>query len=152
MQQEKANGNSTKVLFDTCFIVECLVKAKSEMSKILFSILHMGYVPLVTSTIVKELDRKMWKTPRNFDIPTYSEWFQLLWSRLIVVDDSGSSIRSDSLTIPTHFPDNLHIAAAKLEKATIISLDKKLLSTARDQGIEAFEPSKFILNQSSEKK
>ena len=122
----KSSLKVRRILFDTCFIIECLAKAKSEMNKTLFDILQLGYVPIVTSTIVKELDKKRRKVTRNLDTKICSEWFQFLWSRLIVVDDSSTHIRSDSEVIPTHFPDNVHIAAAKSENAAIISLDKKL--------------------------
>jgi rRNA-processing protein FCF1 len=140
----KLSPKRKRVLFDTCFIVASLMKAKSRTSEALFQILNSGYIPLITSTIVKELDNKRWNLSEDIDSKTCSRWSESVWKRLIVVDDSDEKIKSTSETIPTHFPDNLHIAAAKSRNAVIISMDRKLIRTAQNLGIPASDPFVFV--------
>ena len=119
------------LLLDTCVLLECRNLGK---------LVRQGHSIFITRTILNEVERFRESHGDTVDLDSW----KLLISNLQFHDDFRNEVVLESQHILTHAPDNLHIAAAKVEGATILSYDRLMVSTARDEGVEAYRPEEFL--------
>jgi len=131
-----------KVLLDSCFLVRCRAENSGQaLETLVHKLLQGGFTFFVTRSILREVDRLAIKS-----IPDAVEGgaWALLTKHLVFLDDRTPEIVWEAQRILTHPPDNMHIAAAKLEGAAIVSFDRLLLRIARAEGIEAYDPQQLL--------
>lgn len=100
-----------------------------------------GKVGCVTKGILKEVDRWVCSQKgRN----TLSEDWIVLARDLLVLRPNHGEVLWEAGHILTHYPDNLHIASAKLENTSLVSYDYAMIRTARDEGLSAYYPAELL--------
>lgn len=123
---------------DSCFLVRYRTRSDGRRERTLVrKLIQHGFTLLVTRSILREVDRLLFRS--KFAAVGSGTW-GLLASHLTFLDDRRADIVSEAQRIPTHPPDNLHIAAAKLEGAAVLSYDRLLLRVAHAEGVEAYDP------------
>lgn len=129
-------------LLDTNFLIESLRSKYSYDHERLKSMITSGCSLLITRTILSELERHCSEYFKNQQ-EILARWEEIS-EHLVVLNDRTREVVLEARHIETHYPDNLHIAVAKLARAAIISHDELLLTVARQEGLLAFHPSTFV--------
>ena len=127
----EVHAKGSKLLLDACVFLQ-------TESSVLDSLVRRGFTLLVTPTILNEVERISQLKDQH------TEAWRIFARHLVFLDDRKLSVVLEAQHILTHVPDNLHIAAAKVEGATILSYDRLMVSTARDEGVEAYRPEEFL--------
>ncbi len=133
-------NHSTKAILDSCFLIRYLVNEEPSAEKGLLQELSVnGIQPCATKRILHEVER--W-------VDQHRE-LTLRWGKirrlLKVLKTNQGDVIWEAGHILTHYPDNQHIAAAKIEKSLLISYDHALIRTARDEGVEAYYPQELLV-------
>jgi predicted nucleic acid-binding protein len=125
VSKTKKNGASeTTILADTNVLL--------RLGQDIDSLNKNGWRIAVTTSILLELRKKdqalYFYACANFE----------------VINDHTEKVASEAAYIYTHQPDNLIIAAAKVNKLRLVSYDRVLLKIAAYQGVDACLPEQLI--------
>ncbi|MGD0146114.1 MAG: type II toxin-antitoxin system VapC family toxin [Nitrososphaerales archaeon] len=129
-------------MLDSCFLIRCLAtEPPSTEQALLQRLVRAGSRLCVTKTILKEVDRWVANHVRDGDMAL--KW-KSLSQQLSVLSTKQGDVIWEAGHILTHYPDNLHIAAAKLENSLLVSYDHAMIRTARDEGVAAYYPMELL--------
>jgi rRNA-processing protein FCF1 len=135
--------NPNKIILDSCFIISFLSKRHHSIEQsLLRRFKEVGVTLCVTKTIVKEIEK--WIANHGAQISLLEEWNKLS-SQLTVLRTNQGEVIWEAGHILTHFPDNQHIATAKIENSSFVSYDRALISTAREEGVVAYYPMELLV-------
>jgi predicted nucleic acid-binding protein len=131
-----------KVILDSCFLIQSLgADGTSPEQRLLAKLTNEGAKKCITRIIQREVDK--WVSKQEGSLS--KERWRDLARQLVILKPSQGDVIWEAGHILTHYPDNQHIATAKIEGSSLVPYDGALIRTARYEGIEAYYPMELLM-------
>jgi len=132
-----------KVILDSCFIIRYLKNGTSSIEgQVIRKLDAEGATKCITKGISREVSR--W-VELQFPMDGFGGKWAALACELSTLNPNLGNVIWEAGHIFTHYPDNLHIATAKLENSSLVSYDQAMIKVAKDEGLSAYLPQELLV-------
>lgn len=134
-----SRSSNNKLLLDSNVFLRFWMDGFSTTQGFLSKISGYDFRILVPKLVLREIRKKL-------KISTSELMDKLVKMKLSyeIVNDNKVDLIVESQKIMIHYPDNVHLAVARMENAIMVTYDNLLLKIAELEGVQAYHPDQLL--------